>query len=47
MRRAMQTTINMYKNHPNLKNIKFIVVPIIRELINNFNDISIDFYELQ
>lgn len=40
------TTIHMYKNHPNKKNIKFVVLPMIREVYHTTNDIAIDVYEM-
>jgi hypothetical protein len=40
MQRAMQTAIHMFKNHPNLPNIKFIVLPILREVLETSNDIA-------
>jgi hypothetical protein len=46
MNRAMQTAINMFKTHPNAKNIKFIVLPICREVFNTSNDFPQDVYTL-
>ena len=40
------TTIHMFKNHPNKDNIKFIVLPIIREVLHTTNDIAMDCEEL-
>jgi broad specificity phosphatase PhoE len=34
LRRAMQTTYYTFKEHPNLENIKFVVVPGCREFMN-------------
>lgn len=46
MQRAMMTTIHMFKNHPNRANIKFIVLPIIREVLHTTNDIAMDCEDL-
>jgi broad specificity phosphatase PhoE len=46
MQRALMTTIHMFKNHPNKDNIKFIVLPIAREVLHTTNDIAIDPREL-
>jgi hypothetical protein len=46
MQRAIMTTINMFANHPNKKNIKFVVLPIVREIFHTMNDCCIDCYEL-
>ena len=40
MQRAMETTVEMYKNHPNKDNIKFIVLPIVREVLHTVCDIA-------
>ena len=40
------TTIHMFKNHPNKENIKFIVVPIVREVLHTCCDISMDVNKL-
>ena len=42
MQRAMQTAIHMFKNHKNLDKIKFLVVPILREIMYTANDIHVD-----
>ncbi|CDW86509.1 UNKNOWN [Stylonychia lemnae] len=42
MQRAIQTAINMFKKHPNLQNIKFIILPIAREVLETSNDVSPD-----
>ena len=47
MRRNLETTIHMFKNHPNKQNIKFIVLPILRELFLAKDDIAIDPYSLR
>jgi len=36
----------MFKNHPTKKNIKFIVLPIVREVLETSNDIASDIYEI-
>ena len=47
MQRAMQTAIHMFKGHPNLANIKFIVEPLIHEIMHTMNDICMDADQLQ
>lgn len=42
MQRAMQTVIHMFKSHPNKDNIKFVVLPIIREVLHTVCDIAMD-----
>ena len=42
MQRTLQTTIHMFKNHPQKNQIKFLVVPIIREVLETANDIALD-----
>lgn len=42
----MMTTIHMFKNHPDKDNIKFIVLPVVREVLHTTNDIAIDCDEL-
>jgi len=32
----------MFKNHPNKENIEFIVLPIVREVLETSNDLSVD-----
>ena len=46
MQRCLMTTIHMFKNHPYKKNIKFIVLPIAREVLGFCCDISMDVNEL-
>jgi len=46
MQRALMTTIHMFKNHPDKDNIKFIVLPMVREVLHTTNDIAIDCDEL-
>ena len=40
------TTINMFKNHPNRSKIKFIVLPLIREVFFANGDIAMDHRKL-
>ena len=40
------TTIHMFKNHPNKENIKFVVLPCIREVYYTTNDIAMDCFEM-
>lgn len=42
MQRTLQTCIHMFKNHPNKKNIRFIVLPVVREVLETSNDIAHD-----
>ena len=42
----MMTTTNLYCNHPNKDKIKFIVLPIAREILHTMCDLSINPYEL-
>jgi broad specificity phosphatase PhoE len=46
MQRAMMTTIHMFKNHPDKANIKFVVLPIAREVLHTTNDIAMDCHEM-
>lgn len=46
MQRAMMTTIHMFKNHPNKENIKFVVLPCIREVYYTTNDIAMDCFDM-
>jgi len=38
----MQTAIHMFKNHPNLSNIRFIVEPMLHEVMHTTCDIHMD-----
>ena len=40
------TAYYVYKNHPNFENIKFVLVPELREQMNIFADIPIHIDEL-
>ena len=40
------TTIHTFKNHPNKENIKFIVLPLAREILNATCDIPMNFNDL-
>ena len=42
----MQTAIHMFKNHPNLAKMRFIVVPLVHEVMHTCNDMHMDAYEL-
>ena len=42
----MQTTIHMYKNHPNKDKIHFVVLPIVREYLHTTSDVAINCGEL-
>ena len=46
MQRAMQTAIHMFKGHPNKANIKFIVEPMVHEIMHTTNDLNMDALEL-
>jgi hypothetical protein len=46
MQRAIQTTINMFKNHPNKDNIDFVILPLVTEAVGFMCDIPIDTYDL-
>jgi len=46
MQRCLMTTIHMFKNHPNKANIKFVVLPFMREVYSTTNDIAIDCFEM-
>ena len=47
LRRALETTLHMFKNHPNKYKIKFIVLPMAAETMNSASDIGSDVNELQ
>lgn len=47
MRRAMQTCIGMFKHHPKVKEMRFIVVPLVREILHTVCDVPSCVYELQ
>ena len=46
MQRAMQTAIHMFKGHPNLAKIHFIVEPMVHEIMHTTCDMHIDALEL-
>lgn len=46
MQRCIMTTIHMFKNHPNKDKIKFIILPIVREVLHTISDIAMDVNEL-
>jgi len=39
LRRAMQTSYYLFETHPNRTNIRFIVLPLVRECLDTSNDI--------
>lgn len=46
MRRAIMTTIHMFKSHPNKDKIQFKVLPLICEIMNATNTIASDCHDL-
>ena len=46
MQRAMMTTVHMFKNHPNKDKIKFVVLPIAREVMHTLCDVAMDCEEM-
>ena len=42
LRRALETTYHVFKSHPNIENIKFIVLPDMRECINISSDMPVN-----
>jgi len=46
MQRAMMTTVHMFKEHPNKEKIRFIVLPIVREILHTVCDLAIDCHDL-
>lgn len=40
LQRTLQTCIHLFKNHPNKKDIRFIVLPVAREVLETSNDIA-------
>ena len=36
------TTINIFKNHPDKKSLKFVVMPLVREVMKTMNDVAMD-----
>jgi len=40
------TTIHMFKNHPNRKNIKFVVLPLCHEILRSTSDIPMNVFKL-
>lgn len=46
MQRTLMTTILMFKNHPNLKNMRFVVLPIVREMLGINSDIAMPINQL-
>ena len=46
MQRALMTTIHLFKNHPNKDKIRFIVLPIAREVLHTVCDVAMDCHDL-
>ena len=46
LRRTLQTTLNVFKNHPDFENIKFVLVPEMRESMNIVSDIPLNIDDL-
>ena len=46
IQRCLMTTIHMFKNHPNKDKIRFIVLPLVREIMNASCDIPMNFNDL-
>lgn len=46
MRRTLETAYYMFNEHPNFRNMRFIVCPLIREKIGISGDIPLSNYEL-
>jgi len=44
--RALMTAVHMFKTHPNKANIKFVVLPTIREVMHTTNDIASDIHDV-
>ena len=42
LQRCLQTCIHMFKTHPNKAEIRFIVLPVVREVFATSNDIAHD-----
>ena len=42
MVRALQTCIHLFKNHPYKNSIKFVIVPLLREVLEGSSDIAKD-----
>ena len=42
----MQTAIHMFKGHPNLAKIHFVVEPMVHEIMHTTNDMHMDALEL-
>ena len=46
MQRTIQTCIHMFKSHPNLGNIRFVVEPWVHEIMWMMDDMCMDAHEL-
>lgn len=42
LRRTLETAYQVYKNHPDFENIRFVVLPWIRESLNTSSDVPSD-----
>lgn len=47
LRRAMETCDALFSRHPNHLNIKYVVHPLLREILNNANDVPHNFYSIK
>ena len=36
----------MFKNHPNKEKIRFVVIPVVREVLHTINDMCMDVNEM-
>lgn len=46
IQRTMQTAVHLFKNHPNVTSIKFVVLPVAREVLKNTCDMAMDYRKL-
>jgi hypothetical protein len=46
MQRAIQTAIHLFKDHPNKSQIRFVISPIVREVLETSNDIALNVQEI-
>jgi len=47
MQRCLETTIRLFKDHPQRHSIKFVVAPILREVLDTTNDIPMQLDDLK
>ena len=45
LRRALETAYHIFKNHPNFENIKFIMLPNLREALDTSCDIPVNIFD--